>query len=101
MREPTDEELVGLTKTCDRQACGLLVARYQGHVYGLAYSMVDNWAAAQVAGAPLRVVLPPSHRSDIARSVHMLIPVCRATSRNTMRGARRARGFLAGVESAH
>ena len=29
------------------QAYEVLVARYQGHVYGLAYSMVDNWADAQ------------------------------------------------------
>ncbi len=24
-----------------------LVARYQGHVYGLAYSLVNNWVEAQ------------------------------------------------------
>jgi len=45
--ERTDAELVGLTRGGDREAFGALVARYQGHVYGLAYSMVDNWAEAQ------------------------------------------------------
>ena len=45
--ERPDAELVGLTRGGDREAFGALVARYQGHVYGLAYSMVDNWAEAQ------------------------------------------------------
>jgi RNA polymerase sigma-70 factor (ECF subfamily) len=39
--------LVGLTRGGDRESFGALVARYQGHVYGLAYSMVDDWAEAQ------------------------------------------------------
>ncbi len=47
MAEPTDGELVGRTRGGDREAYGELVARYQGHVYGLAYSLVDNWAEAQ------------------------------------------------------
>jgi len=45
--EATDGELVGQTRVGDREAYGELVARYQGHVYGLAYSVVDNWAEAQ------------------------------------------------------
>ena len=47
MTEPTDGDLVGMTRGGDREAYGLLVARYQGHVYGLAYSLVDDWAEAQ------------------------------------------------------
>lgn len=31
----------------DAEAYGSLVARYQGHVYGLAYSLVENWTEAQ------------------------------------------------------
>ena len=45
--QPTDRELVGMTKEGDRAAFGTLVSRYQGHVYGLAYSLVGNWADAQ------------------------------------------------------
>jgi len=45
--EVTDGELVGQTRGGDREAYGELVARYQGHVYGLAYSLVDNWVEAQ------------------------------------------------------
>jgi RNA polymerase sigma-70 factor (ECF subfamily) len=45
--EATDSELVGQTRGGDREAYGELVARYQGHVYGLAYSLMDNWAEAQ------------------------------------------------------
>jgi RNA polymerase sigma-70 factor (ECF subfamily) len=45
--EPTDEELVGLTRAGDGSAYSTLVARYQGHVYGLAYSLAGNWADAQ------------------------------------------------------
>jgi RNA polymerase sigma-70 factor (ECF subfamily) len=45
--ERSDAELVELTRRGDRDAFGALVARYQGHVYGLAYSLADNWAEAQ------------------------------------------------------
>ena len=37
--DPTDAELVGLTRGGGRDAYGMLVTRYQGHVYGLAYSL--------------------------------------------------------------
>ena len=47
MTDPTDAELVEKTRSGDRDAYADLVARYQGHVYGLAYSLVDNWAEAQ------------------------------------------------------
>ena len=40
---PTDAELVRRTRRGDREAYGELVARYQGHVYGLAYSLVGDW----------------------------------------------------------
>jgi RNA polymerase sigma-70 factor (ECF subfamily) len=42
-----DAELVRLTRTGERDTYRDLVARYQGHVYGLAYSLVGNWADAQ------------------------------------------------------
>ena len=42
-----DAMLVARTRGGDRAAYGELVARYQGHVYGMAYSMVGNWADAQ------------------------------------------------------
>jgi RNA polymerase sigma factor (sigma-70 family) len=45
--EASDGELAGLARAGDAEAFGKLVARYQGHVYGLAYSLVDNWAEAQ------------------------------------------------------
>lgn len=45
--EKTDVELVLRTLKGDKEAYGELVARYQGHVYGLTYSIVDNWADAQ------------------------------------------------------
>lgn len=47
MRGLSDAELVSLTCSGDRSAYGELVTRYQGHVYGLAYSLVGNWADAQ------------------------------------------------------
>jgi len=42
-----DAELVNRTRSGDRNAYGELVSRYQGHVYGLAYSLVGNWIEAQ------------------------------------------------------
>jgi RNA polymerase sigma-70 factor (ECF subfamily) len=43
----TDAELVGLTREGNGEAYKELVTRYQGHVYGLAYSLLGNWAEAQ------------------------------------------------------
>jgi len=42
-----DAGLVRGTRSGDKEAYGELVARYQGHVYGLAYSIVNHWADAQ------------------------------------------------------
>lgn len=42
-----DAGLVHRTRSGDQEAYGELVARYQGHVYGLAYSLVSNWSDAQ------------------------------------------------------
>jgi len=47
MVELSDAELVSRTRAGDNDAYRELVARYQGHVYGLAYSVLDNWADAQ------------------------------------------------------
>ena len=47
MTLPKDAELVGQTLNGDNEAYKELVARYQGHVYGLAYSLVGNWTDAQ------------------------------------------------------
>ena len=40
-------ELVQQTSAGDKEAYGELVTRYQGHVYGLAYSLVNHWSDAQ------------------------------------------------------
>jgi len=45
--QQTDAQLVALTRGGNREAYGTLVARYQGHVYGLAYSLVEDWTDAQ------------------------------------------------------
>ena len=43
----TDAQLVAAARGGDQNAYRQLVSRYQGHVYGLAYSLVDHWADAQ------------------------------------------------------
>ena len=47
VKDLSDAQLVEGTRNGKRDAYAELVARYQGHVYGLAYSLVDNWAEAQ------------------------------------------------------
>ncbi|MFB3893310.1 MAG: sigma factor [Phycisphaerae bacterium] len=42
-----DSKLVSQTLAGSHDAYKELVGRYQGHVYGLAYSLVANWAEAQ------------------------------------------------------
>ena len=45
--EMSDQDLVRLTLQGQSDCYRPLVARYQGHVYGLAYSLVANWTDAQ------------------------------------------------------
>lgn len=47
--QPGDAELVRLTRAGSHEAYKELVTRYQGHVYGLAYSVLGDWAEAQDA----------------------------------------------------
>jgi len=47
LADRTDAELVCATRDGGRDYYKELVSRYQGHVYGLAYSLVGNWADAQ------------------------------------------------------
>jgi RNA polymerase sigma-70 factor, ECF subfamily len=47
MNDVSDQDLVLRCRDGDRDSFKILVARYQGHVYGLAYSLVGNWADAQ------------------------------------------------------
>ena len=47
MEERAAAQLVVDTLGGDHEAYRELVSRYQGHVYGLAYSLVGNWADAQ------------------------------------------------------
>lgn len=47
MTDRTDAELVQATRAGNPEPYGELVARYQGHVYGLAYSLVGDWTDAQ------------------------------------------------------
>jgi len=46
-KSQTDSQLVSLVTGGEKEAYKELVSRYQGHVYGLAYSLVGNWAEAQ------------------------------------------------------
>jgi RNA polymerase sigma-70 factor (ECF subfamily) len=45
--ERTDAEIVEATLSGSREDFGELVIRYQGYVYGLAYSLLRNWDDAQ------------------------------------------------------
>ena len=48
MPEETDAALVGMVRERgDTEAYGQLIKRYQGHAYGLAYSILGDWAQAQ------------------------------------------------------
>ncbi|KKL28444.1 hypothetical protein LCGC14_2375080, partial [marine sediment metagenome] len=47
MPDTTDAHLVTAVLEGDHAAYKELVARYQGHVYGLAYSLIGNWTDAQ------------------------------------------------------
>lgn len=43
----SDGDLVRETRAGSHEAYRALVSRYQGHVYGLAYSLAGDWAEAQ------------------------------------------------------
>jgi RNA polymerase sigma-70 factor (ECF subfamily) len=48
MKEKADAQLVNMVREVgDTAAYGVLIRRYQGHAYGLAYSLLGDWAEAQ------------------------------------------------------
>jgi hypothetical protein len=58
MKDHTDAELVEQTRGGEQVAYGVLVSRYQGHVYGLAYSLVGNWESLPISRiCPCRTLL--------------------------------------------
>jgi hypothetical protein len=62
-----DGELVAATIGGDHEAYKELVGRYQGHVYGLAFSVVSNWADAQdIAQEKLKALLPAELAKEMA-----------------------------------
>ena len=47
MTIPSDAECINLIRSGNQDAYKELISRYQGHVYGLAYSSCGNWTDAQ------------------------------------------------------
>ncbi len=90
MAQPTDAELVERVRGGDREAYGTLVSRYQGHVYGLAYSLVDDWAEAQdiAQDAFVRAYLNLDQLQDPARFAAWLRRVAFSISMNWLKSFR-------------
>jgi len=88
--QPTDAELVERVRSGDREAYGILVSRYQGHVYGLAYSLVDDWAEAQdiAQDALIRAYLNLEQLQDPARFAAWLRRVAFSISMNWLKSFR-------------
>ncbi len=86
----TDGELVTQTRAGDADAYGMLVARYQGHVYGLAYSFVENWAEAQDIAQEtfIRAYLNLDQLQDPARFAAWLRRVTFSVAMNWLRAYR-------------
>jgi RNA polymerase sigma-70 factor (ECF subfamily) len=88
--QSTDAELVERVRSGDREAYGSLVSRYQGHVYGLAYSLVDDWAEAQdiAQDAFVRAYLNLDQLQDPARFAAWLRRVVFSISMNWLKSFR-------------
>jgi RNA polymerase sigma-70 factor (ECF subfamily) len=88
--ETSDGELVTQTRAGDADAYGALVARYQGHVYGLAYSLVENWAEAQDIAQEtfIRAYLNLDQLQDPARFAAWLRRVTFSVAMNWLRAYR-------------
>ena len=86
-QQPTDAELVGKTLDGDHDAYKLLIMRYQGHVYGLAYGVVNRWSEAQDVAqeAFLRAYCNLGQLRDPARFAPWLRRIAFATSMNWLR----------------
>jgi RNA polymerase sigma-70 factor (ECF subfamily) len=80
-----------MTRDGDAEAYGALVARYQGHVYGLAYTLVDNWADAQDIAQEtfIRAYVNLSQLADAGRFAAWLRRVTFGVAMNWLRAFRR------------
>lgn len=88
--ESTDAELVERTRGGDQEAYAILVTRYQGHVYGLAYSLVGDWAEAQDLAQDtfVRAYLNLAHLRDPSRFAAWLRRVTFSVSMNWLKSFR-------------
>jgi RNA polymerase sigma-70 factor (ECF subfamily) len=86
----TDGELVSKTRSNDADAFRELVGRYQGHVYGLAYSLVGNWVDAQdiTQETFIRAYLDLDKLRDPGRFAPWLRRVAFGTAMNWLRAFR-------------
>jgi len=85
-----DARLVGEALAGDADAYGELVSRYQGHVYGLAYSIVGNWSDAQDIAQEtfIRVHMNLDQLRDPARFAPWLRRVAFSVTMNWLRAYR-------------
>jgi|GEM_PF-159217 len=90
MTNQPDEKLVLRTLDGDHEAYRELVSRYQGHVYGLAYSLVGNWADAQDVAQEtfIRAYSNLDHLRDAARFAAWLRRVAFGVAMNWLRSFR-------------
>ncbi len=88
--EPNDAQLVRATRAGQSDAYQELVARYQGHVYGLAYSMVGDWSEAQDIAQEtfIRVYANLDQLRDPARFAPWLRRVAFSVTMNWLRAYR-------------
>lgn len=86
----TDAELVQHTRGGEQEAYGDLVTRYQGHVYGLAYSLVNNWEDAQDIAQEtfIRAYLNLDQLQDAARFAAWLRRVTFSVAMNWLKAYR-------------
>ena len=92
MAERSDEELVRAARAGEMPAFEELVRRYQGAVYGLAYSICGEWASAQdlTQDSFLRAYLELAQLQEPARFAGWLRRIAFRTALNHLR-ARNAR----------
>ena len=99
MADRSDAELVNQIRGGDPESYSTLVARYQGHVYGLAYSLVNNWADAQDIAQEtfIRAYVNLDQLKDPARFAPWLRRVTFGVAMNWLRAYRPA--FYQQIES--
>ena len=97
-----DAKIAEAALSGDKEAFGQLVVRYQGHIYGLAYSILGNWDDSQDTAqeAFIRAYLRLDQLRYPGKFAGWLKQITISLSMDKLRASRKESGLLISLDEA-